>query len=311
MQNLNFLRKAFIFCLILLISTNLISSEAGNQTVPSELNSELNPFNPRQYNHEQRYEFNTSLIRRMLAVYHLNVYEYFSNGLNDPANDFNFNVHIPQQAANGNSEQPNQIVNLEQKYDTPLKRKLFEKSTDYKNKLNHLKKLRELLFQKEFYINIGITIHDVTVRTDTDISSIVFKSHYNLNKQRYELFFHKHQCNSVLIEPVNRIPLKTYLIENVSTHYGFILDFPFEVIKVKSIVSYYALVFVYYFNVNEETALSIENESKTRIYFKFSGVKVYKKQQGDYGDKVICFTTRSNRIEILSKSGQVLYKKQY
>jgi ankyrin repeat protein len=276
-----------------------------------ELAAEVNPLSKdNSYPASYRHKTNLKALKRLVAISSLDVFAYYSGGLCYP--DLDNQDYIPTDTQ-GNEQMPN----LNKLYDTPLKRLIFRRSEDYKEKLRKLKKLRKLLINKDFFINISRNTNYSITKSLT--KKIRFKTHYNLTRKQFELILGSRKITIKALgiiarNPENRIPSTTMLIEN-----GIGLVFQPQFVFVKRIRTYFMilvdnLLLYHYFRVPERVALKIENNGLIKIYFKIKGIRVYKKLPADtgVGDNITCVITYANRIEITDKTtGQMLYKKQF
>lgn len=251
--------------------------------------------------------YNKNLIKKLIAVYDLDVYLFKDSW---------------------------------ETYNTPLKRKMYEKSTEYQAEFKKLKELRNKLLSMEFFLNINF-------RKKFEAESKIYKSEYSLKRKRFELLIHARKFykkpnvleNRARTVIHNLLPKHFLDIEYWETSYyynqnyvpapqikglGFQLqNKPFSVEKINLARGYtfehsILLLVYHYFKVNEETALQIETNGKVRLYFKIQAIKKlrYPDSDGEYRsnsiEKYYYFVTTDNRIEIThKKTGVILYKKQY
>ncbi len=232
--------------------------------------------------------FKSKLLKRIISIYKLNVYSYFSNGLCYPDLDLRLSY--------------DSLPDLNALYDTPLKRLVFEKSEEYKEKLNKLKKLRKLLLKKEFFIN---------VRKDNSFSidgtGETFRSYYNITKKRFELVLAMNSSNYSSGENIYPL-IALWCYSDRDDSYGLAFQKSFISINVKKrTLSYnkYHFFLYHYFTVPEEAALKIENNGVIKIFFKIKDI-IKKK------NNVFLLNALNNRIEITDKeNGQIIYKRQF
>ncbi len=150
--------------------------------------------------------------------------------------------------------------NLSQ-YDTELKKKVFKKTEEYEQKLKELKNLKKEAFSKIYYL----------------ILSNGIKEDYNIDKSRFEIDFEMYGAG-----------LGTFEAKYQKTKDKFY--FPsLQFIEKKEPILPGAIYQYVILNVNEETALLIENNKKDfelLIFFKIKDpieVKYKYRSHGGYG----------------------------
>ena len=164
-------------------------------------------------------------------------------------------------------------------YQTPLQKKYFEKSPEYKSKLKELTGKRETLLQTEFHFDLGKV-----------------NGQYNIKKKRFEMLishtFDHFSCY------YKGIPMNLFDIKNSSkdtTYFGFNFE------KIKN----HGYTYYLYFKVPEAVALKIENHGNARIFFKMKDTRI---TTFNFSPKKY-FVTYNNRIEISDEeTGAILFK---
>lgn len=229
---------------------NINNGEAQTQQTPSIENENIENWSNLSVTQMNDNSPAIERIEKIIAIWNLNVYKLFN---------------IP-----------------ENEYDTPLKKKVFEKSQRYVDLKVKLEKLKDRIKPIEFFF-------ELTKNSDT--SDI--KSAYNLQTKKFEL----------IISDTYGSSTQNDLIVNMISNYGFKLTLP-----LKKVTKNYRTYFMYNFDVDEATALQIENDGKVKIFFK---IKQIETKRSEYSEKTL-FITHSNRIEIIhKKNNSVLFKKTF
>jgi len=173
------------------------------------------------------------------------------------------------------------------KYDTPLKRKSFEKTKEYKDLLDEIEKIREDLLSKKYYIKYKFDASEVQRYRFSAEGYSNFKnsfkwlylSEYNLSKKAFVLSFVADEPVGFYLSEFEGIPNNVWV-----NAWGFVPDsvvfepLPFWKESLKGRCHQKMLL-----PMDEESALEVENNiDKVEIYFvfKLGGDKKIKKING-------------------------------